>query len=427
MTRNGRRGRGATPLFRRIVSAAPALAALCFWLGAPAASGAGVDRDGAEPRATLMATHRSWDIDDRLGGTVTIRQMYLPFSASAGFGDRFDIVLFGAWARTTLDFGADEAALSGITDSRLKGVWRPNRNTFLSVGTNLPAGKRTLFQGNDTVAPGRPLTTTARRAAGSSGSTRPLHSGTDHREVEVAQAMSSPLLGFRARRMGEGFDLELSGGVAARLSSTVSIGAGAGYAVKGAYDLYETPDGTVDFKPGGEASASAGFDWRPADGALLRLDVAGRTFQDDESLGEKVYRAGTQIEVEALMARVTPKTSVRITARNVVKEDDERFETAGDEILSTAVRSSNSLWAAGEVYVVAVASIALGVEARAGVFGDSDAGLSDGSTAAIGPGVRWSGPRHHVGIAAQWLSGNAEDNTLDLSGLDVSAALTVIF
>lgn len=397
-------------------TAAVLLALCCFTPAGFAAEsevGEGAGQAGAT-LATAAPSFRSWDIDDRRGGAVSIRQLHLPFSASVRAGERFDIVALGAWAKTTLDFGDEEAQLSGITDAKLKGIWRPASQAFLSLGLNLPIGKRTLFQGDD-AAPARP------------GQLRPLHSGSDHREVEVAQAMSSPMLGFRARRMGEGFDVEIGAGVAARLSSTLSVGAGGAYTVKGSYDLYETPDGLVDFKPGGEASASAGFDWRPAEGSLVRLDVAGRTFQKDESLGETVYQAGTQVEIEALMARVTPRTSVRIRARNVVKEDDRKFETAGAEILTTAVRSSNSLWAAGEVYFKAVSALALGLEGRVGVFGDSDAGLSDGSTASFGPGVRWSTAHHQLGITAQWLHGNAEDNTLDLTGLDVSGALTVTF
>jgi hypothetical protein len=239
--------------------------------------------------------------------------------------------------------------------------------------------------------------------------------------------MWSPILGFRARRMGEGFDVEFSAGVATQLSPTVSVGAGAGYTVKGSYDLFRTEDGTVDFHPGSEASASAGLDFRPSEGALFRLDVAGRTFQDDESQDVKVYHAGTQIEVEALISKISSKTMVQLRARNVSKSDDERFDMAGDELVSTAVRSSNSTWAMGEVYVRPAASFAVGLEAQAAAIGDSDAALSDGSTAAIGPGFRWTGDRHRLGVRALYLGGNAEDSSLDLKGVDVSALLSVSF
>ncbi len=173
--------------------------------------------DGSRDAANVFGagpSYRSWDIEDI--GTTTISQFHFPFSQTVPLGRWASLVAAGAYARTTLKLeNGDEASLSGITDVRLKGIYRPMGRAQVSIGVNLPVGKETLVQGS---------------GGTEAGALRALHEGDDggaHHEVEVAQAMWSPILGFRTKRMGAGFDMEFGVGYAAPHSPTAPLGHGA--------------------------------------------------------------------------------------------------------------------------------------------------------------------------------------------------------
>lgn len=366
--------------------------------------------------------YRTWDVSDSTDATTTITQLHLPFSATVPFGPGFDVVAYGAFASTDLVIDeSDEGSLKGVTDFRLKAFWRPGNRAFLAVGVNLPVGKQTLRQGSFEAA-GRPEPGVARGRLGIE------HDGTDdgsHHEVEVAQVMWSPLLGFRAKRMAQGFDVDLSAGTAFALSPTATLGFGAGYIVKGEYDFIETEDGVTAFRPAGEASANVGLDVRPNDDLLFRFDVAGRFYGDDEQGGRKVFHAAPQFELDALVAGRSSGWNWLLRARDVVKGDDEILSESGDSDLTrTAQPSVDSFWAVGELYRRLSPTLAFGASVEYGSFGASPLTLSDGHTLNVGPGVRFGGPATQLSVRGGFLSGSAEDGALDLSGLDVSATVT---
>lgn len=378
-----------------------------------------------DPRvqAEAGAVYRSWDVSDSTDATSTISQLYLPFAATVPFGPHLDMVAFGAFASSSLKLGDEEhGTLKGITDFRLKGFWRPGDRAFVAVGVNLPVGKQTLRQGG--AAAGR-LPTPAATGRGLA----PLHGGTDagaHHEVEVAQVLWSPLLGFRAKRMAQGFDVDLSAGTAFTLSPTATLGLGAGYLLKGEFDFIETEDGVVTFKPASEASGSLGLDLRPNENLLLRLDLAGRFFGDDEQSGSKVFHAAPQIEFDALVTGRSPDWTWLLRARDVQKGDDEILsETNGADLSRTPRPAVDSFWAIAEAYRNLSPTLGLGGSVEYGTFGASDLTLSDGHTLSAGPGVRVGrAEATHVLVRGAWLSGTAEAGALDLSGLDVSATIT---
>jgi hypothetical protein len=285
----------------------------------------------------------------------------------------------------------------------------------VSFGVNLPVGKETLVQGE----------------GGAAEKLKVLHEGDDggaHHEVEVAQAMWSPILGFRTKRMGAGLDMEFGAGYAVPLSPTATLGLGAAYITKGEYDLFETDDGVTTFKPGPEASATIGIDFRPGLNTLLRFDLTGRTYGDDESNDSPVFKAGTQIEVDLLLARTTSQWAFGLRGRSVTRSDDELVSGAGDEVVRTAVSATPSVWGLGEAYRQLSPSLALGAELQAGSFGESETVLSDGSTFGVGPGLRiGSAGGRRVTFRALYLTGSAENGAVDLSGYDLSAAAAFAF
>lgn len=402
--------------------ALPALAGALVLAALPSIGTAQSPELDPRVRGEAGAVYRSWEISDSTDATTTIAQLYLPFAATVPFGARFDMVAFGAFANSTLKFGDEEnGSLSGVTDFRIKGFWRPGDRAFLAVGVNLPVGKQTLRQGTFGAA-GRPQRSAGRDLLA------PKHDGTDagaHHEVEVAQALWSPLLGFRAKRMAQGFDLDLSAGTAFALSPRATLGLGAGYLLKGEYDFIETEDGVIRFKPAGEVSGSIGLDLRPNEDLLFRLDVAARAFGDDEQSGLKVFHAATQIELDALLAGRSTGWNWLVRARDVVKGDDEILSDSGGGLSRTAQPSVDSFWAVGELYRNLSPAFALGGTLEYGSFGASELTVSDGHTLSVGPGLRIGrSEATHVRLRGSILSGTAEDGALDLSGLDVSAVVS---
>jgi hypothetical protein len=373
--------------------------------------------DGSRDPASVFGagpSYRSWDIED--GATTTISQFHFPFSQTVPLGRWASLMAAGAYATTTLKLeNGDEATLSGLTDVRLKGTYRPMGRAQVSLGVNLPVGKETLVQGSAEVVE----------------KLRALHEGDDggaHHEIEVAQAMWSPILGFRTKRMGAGFDMEFGAGYAVPLSPTATLGLGAAYITKGEYDLFETEDGVTSFKPGPEASATIGVDFRPGQNTLLRFDLTGRTYGDDESNDEPVFKAGTQIEVDVLLARTTSAWSLGLRGRSVTRSDDELVSGAGEDVVRTAVSATPSVWGLGEAYRQLSPRLALGAELQAGSFGESETVLSDGKTFAIGPGLRiGSAGGRRLTLRALYLTGSAGDGDVDLSGYDLSAAAAISF
>ena len=379
--------------------------ALAVWLLLAAAAPAAAQNSGVgyrEPANLLSGgpSFRSWKVKSPGDTTETITQIHVPFLQTVPLGPNADIVAFGSWASTKLkpSRGA-ESSLTGFTDFRLKGIWRPGGRGMLSAGVNLPVGKRTIEV-----------------------------SGTGGDELAVAQAMWSPILGMRTKRMGEGFDFEFGAGWAAPLSPKATLGLGAGYAVKGEYDLFRTSAGVTRFKPGAEASASLGIDFRPDQGTLLRVDVAGRRFAEDKSGGEPVFQSGTQVEIDAVFGRDTPGWTLAIRGRNVSRSDDNVISGTGSAITRTTVTPAGLLFGLAEVYRKAGPSVAVGAEVEVASFGRSGAALSDGTTLAVGPGLRiGSAGGSRVSARALYLTGNAQGGDVKLSGFDATLAVTLAF
>lgn len=381
----------------------PAALALLFLLAAAAPAAAGDTGVGYREPANVFESgpsFRSWEIKSPGDTTTTVTQFHVSFLQTVPLGLNADIVAFGSWASTKLEpFQGSETTLSGFTDVRLKAIWRPGGRGMLSAGVNLPVGKRTIEIGD---------------------------TGAD--ELVVAQAMWSPILGMRTKRMGEGFDFEFGAGWAAALSPKITLGIGAGCLVKGEYDLFKTSAGAIRFRPGLEASASLGVDIRPDAGTLLRVDVAGRRFGEDEVDGVPAFQPGTQVEIDAVFGRDTPGWGLALRGRSVSRSDDELIGGSGTDVTRTTVTPGGFLLGLGEIYRKLGPTVALGAEAEVGSFGRSEVSLSDGTTIGVGPGLRiGSAGGSRVFARALYLTGSAQGGDVDLSGFDVMLAVSLAF
>lgn len=399
--------RFATPArhVSRLASAAATgfvVTALALLMPGPAAlhaAGTGVVSDGGREPATVVIgtpSFRTWDIEPGEGDAATLSQFHLPLALTVPLGNRLDLVGYVAVARSTFEPDeGEEASLEGLVDGRLKLAFRPTSRFQITAGLGLPFGDGALDEPE---------------------------------EVAVAQLLWAPILDFRSKRAGEGMTIEANAAYAAPLSPMVTLGLGAGGVLGSEYDLFDTGDTPTTFRSGTELSASIGFDVRPSDITLYRLDVAARTFGDDEVNGRAAFRAATRVEVDVTAATAPDSWLLALRGRGVFRGEDRRYSGDGDDEVRRQVAGSDALYALVEAYRELGETAALGLEAEAGRFGESDAALSDGSRVGAGPGLRLGRPgATRAQFRAQYLSGSAESGAVDLSGWDFSAGVFLVF
>jgi acetolactate synthase regulatory subunit len=378
------------------------LVATLLWAAAPApvrADGTGVTSDGGREPVTVVSglpSWRSWSVGDEVQGT-SISQLYVPFVLNMPLGDRLDLLAHAAYARTTARREwtyADnfESTLSGLVDGRVKVAYRPGPRLMLAAGVGLPFGDGALDSPE---------------------------------EIDVAQMLWSPLLDLRAKSAGQGLTVEGSAAYAVPLSPTVTVGLGAGAVLAAEYDLYTRDDFVTTHRPGTELSASIGIDVRPRPTTLLRLDVAGRRFGDDEVNGDAAFRAASRLEVDMTIASARPVGLLALRVRGVFRGDDHRYTPAGDEVRER-VSVAEAYYLTAEAYRTLSETVSAGVELDGATVSRSEDFLGDGERMGAGPGLRIGragGTRAQLRVIHFRTYGDA----WDAPGWDVSGGVSLAF
>jgi hypothetical protein len=108
-----------------------------------------------------------------------------------------------------------------------------------------------------------------------------LYSNLDEEQQRVAFALAPQFLGYRVRQPGRGLDV--GGGItyAFPLSEGWAIGVGGSYLHRGSFRAVK--DG-AEIRPGGEVTASAGFDGGIG-GMRIRVDGTRRIYGEDSGEG----------------------------------------------------------------------------------------------------------------------------------------------
>jgi hypothetical protein len=203
-------------------------------------------RSAAEIRVRIPVSYRSWEFSDS-SASVTAAQWVAPVVASFGLSQGVELLLQGAAQSGTVD-AHESSSLSGATDARAALRWNPaGGRLLLEAGVNIPTGTREL----------------------------------DEEQQRVAFALAPPFLGYRVRQAGRGFDA--GGGIilAFPLSDGWALGVGGSYLHRGSFRALK--DGP-EIRPGGEITASAGFDGKIG-GTNVRLDGTRRIYGRDEGEG----------------------------------------------------------------------------------------------------------------------------------------------
>lgn len=354
--------------------------------------------------ARIPGLYRTWTLespevpagDEPAASETKISQLHVPLVGSVHVGSRADLVVSTAAGSSTLDRDAfGEESLGGNTDVTAQLFLRLLEDRWmLQLGGNLPAGGATVTR----------------------------------EELQVAQALSHPLLGFRTKQYGQGLDLSVGLAGAIPLGGRTSAALGAGYIARGGYEFVE---GDPDFEPGNEISLSGGLDFLDTEGdPVVRFDATYRIYATDEIGSEEIYEEGNQLELQALGRIRTESWSGHLLGRAVLKDDNSVLGQEGSIGKVTQAPGTGLLGQAQLDYAVRP-SVRFGGQIETAVFTGSDAGRTDGIAYGAGPTLTLSASRSvsiHTGalILAGSIDGEGEGpgaSDLDLSGFELSFVL----
>lgn len=334
--------------------------------------------------ASGQQSYRTWTIEDATTGQKrTLRQFASRWHATFETSDVTELVFYTSGGFSQ-DRAADVAEISGLSDVKLKGFYHAAQDQLLfGLGVNLPTGQTNL----------------------------------DDEQVRAANAISPNVLGFRQRRYGEGFDLDLSVAAGRHIGETVTLGGGVSFLHKGPYDL----DDTSEYDPGSELALTVGADFQ-RETVAASGDVVYRLFSKDKLDEADSFEEGAQIELNLRGYLRGERWGLDAWVRDVIKDDN---EVLGVPLgTDSRVENGNNLWfGVSPSYqpsdVVAVKGLLDYVAVE-----QSQQQTTGAWALGIGAGVDVQlRPFAIVEARVQKLTGNSEDDSVDLSGWDGVLAL----
>ena len=343
----------------------------------------------ASGNVTAYITHWKVTADD--GTETTLNQFAIPLTGFVPVREDFEVSLYIANASNSVDFPDAEYKLSGLSDVRLQANHSfVEDQLLLSVGVNLPTGKKKLSLGE---------------------------------EWAVLRALSQNYLDFPVVRLGEGLGFNALLGGAAMLSEKIRGGAGIMYQYVGKYEPYE---GYADYDPGDLISANAGADFE-GKRSTLSIDAILTMYTDDKKDSEKIFRQSTQLDLR-LSARVgDEKKSFAGMARYVMRGDNKQYDESGAEISSLkmfgdefSIMGGATFMFANEMYFSPAAELRSiagnGENLEAEIEGATIIGFGGTLGKRIGENLNLEG-------GFKYYTGSAHGGDLDLSGYQITFGL----
>ncbi|MDY0110105.1 MAG: hypothetical protein RBT60_09235 [Candidatus Krumholzibacteria bacterium] len=332
----------------------------------------------------LIYTH--WKLEG-LGGELTLGQWLLPINGFLPLGDDLEARYYVARVGNTLSTIAGDQELDGLTDLRVQIARSLARDRYLlSAGLNLPTGKTGLDPDG---------------------------------ELPVMTLLTQNFMQLPARRLGEGFGLNLLAGTAATWGGR-RVGFSVAFNYEGAYEAYE---GAGDYDPGDSLVLTAGVQggrgpW------TWHGDVAFTTHGDDQLDGRKVYSQGDQLGWQAGAQLARPNRRASVQARYLIRGRNEQFDAA-ESLASRLKVYGNELALAGTLAWVRFDGLYGGPVAEFRRIAGNEYGF--GGTTVLGFGLlagRSLGRQFDLSGALRFFTGNTDDGNIDLSGYQVSLSLS---
>lgn len=304
--------------------------------------------------------------------------------------DAWTVVAMSGAASSYL--GLNDTRIGGMTDLRLRAIFRPTPEWVFAAGSIVPFG---LYE----------LTAN---------------------EVTTAQWVWNPRSGFPLNRFGEGFGWELTAARAVSLSPDLSAGIAAGYLRHAEFDLLK--GGTGAYRLGPEFSLSVALDWRLPSSTVVIFDSNYRIYGDDELASENYLAQGSQFAMGVSLDLPLGANVTHWGMHAAYKADNELLylaeeEAAGDSI-AVSVAGGASYGFDARVGRALSPSVLAYLEGQVDVLTGSDYALpTNGTALAVGPGFGWrASDRVSIGGRFAWLKSSGTDD-LDFTGRDLLLTL----
>lgn len=350
----------------------------------------------AQPLATVSAPagYRTWNIKAN-GIETTVSQFCVPVTASVPLSPAIDLFFASAASNSQVAGAGTTAELTGAAALQTQLHARfLDRRLLVQMGVTVPSGKRAL----------------------------------DLREVEVAQMLGLPVLGFGLRQLGRGLEWGGGASLAMPMRSGVMASAGIGGVIREPFELLAGHD---DFRPAPELAITAGADaGEPLGdrGRPLRADLTYRLFGRDQQSGQAVFEEGGQLEIQAQTQQGGDGFQSRTMLRAVIKADNRAIGPTGSTIGDLEASSGNSLVAHASGDWPWRNRGRVGLEGEWNLIGGSDTFARNGRAFGVGPSLDWSFRRgFELGVRAMYLWGSldaaAGGSRMDLRGSSYTAML----
>jgi len=343
---------------------------------------------GQPPVGKVQFIYTHWE-SEAFGVEASINQISMPVSALIPVKDNLEFRFFTAGVSNSLDIGNSDYSLNGLSDTRVQvNQSFSDDQILLSVGVNLPTGKREL----------------------------------NLEEYGVMTVLTQNFLTFPMRRLGEGFGLNLLLGGATEMND-IRLGASAAFLYAGTYTAYE---GGGDYNPGDWITLSADiqggedeFTWI---GGLSYANASVDKMDDRE-----IYDQGQSFSIafggRYLMDNKTINAATRylIRGRNTSYDDEEdivyQLKYYGNEFYIGGDMSwtFDKIWYAGPLLDLRFIG---GNEFDLGASHLIGFGLQGGRD--IGSGL-------NLGALFKYFTGSANDGDFDISGYQINVSLSGTF
>ncbi|MEA3296489.1 MAG: transporter [candidate division Zixibacteria bacterium] len=317
--------------------------------------------------------------------TVKISQLTFPVTGFLPIRDNLEAVVYLAGSSNDVKLpDATNYSLSGLGDMRLQF----NRSfkedqLLLSVGVNLPTGKKKLSAANET---------------------------------PVLHMLSQNFLDFSMRRFGEGFGFSMLLGGAQKFGEW-RCGAGLMYKFSGKYEPYER---IGKYDPGDLISLNAGADWFN-DKMSLSGNVVYAFYTSDKLDGREMFRQSTQLNMDVSFGyriedlQLNAGVGYLLRGRNTLYlEEEDKLKIYGNEFRLRG----GAIWALAQDWHIGPTAELKLIAANEKELGSSTI-LNIGGTVA-----RDISDQVDVFGGIEYFTGQANGGDIDLSGLQLTVGVT---
>ena len=365
------------------------LGAMVIIIGLSAASADAQIIYGRPTSGHLQLVYSNWSLEDEYG-KVDVSQLMIPATGFIPLQENLELRFSAADASTTVGVDNADYSLSGLTDLRLQvNQSLSDDKLLLSLGINLPTGKKKLSQDEDRL---------------------------------IMEFLTQNYLTFPLRRYGEGFGVNGLVGAAA-VSGNIRYGGTLMYQINGAYQAYQEQG---DYKPGNQFRASLGADTR-SDAWRWAADVAFSVYSTDKIDAQQVYKQGSHLDLHLGSGYDAEKTKINVDFRYLIRSRNTHYDSTGAVFDQLKVYGNEFYFGSRVAYAPSKAWFVAPLADLRLIAGNE---YEFGGSYTVGIGVesgRTFGEGFDFAAGFKYYTGSADDGNIDLAGWQLTAGLTAAF